>query len=98
MLPATAASLLGSVWAALGGRSEAPNWWVTGEALSGPARGRDVGRCGTTAALRHREQLVTARDEERRRAYRELHDGLGPSLAALALQVETARDLTPGTR
>jgi signal transduction histidine kinase len=42
-----------------------------------------------------REQLVTAREEERRRLYRELHDGLGPALAALALQVETARDLTP---
>lgn len=49
----------------------------------------------TRDLARSREQLVTAREEERRRLYRELHDGLGPSLAALALQVETARDLTP---
>ena len=44
-------------------------------------------------AQRARESVVLAREEERRRLRRELHDGVGPSLAALALQVETARDL-----
>jgi two-component system NarL family sensor kinase len=44
---------------------------------------------------RSREAAVSVREEERRRLHRELHDGLGPSLAALALQVETARDLLP---
>ncbi len=42
---------------------------------------------------RSRERLVTAREEERRRIRRDLHDGLGPALAALSLQVEIARDL-----
>jgi signal transduction histidine kinase len=38
-------------------------------------------------------QLAGAREEERRTLHRELHDGLGPALAALALKAEVARDL-----
>jgi signal transduction histidine kinase len=46
--------------------------------------------------LQHsRELLVSAREEERRRLRRDLHDGVGPALAAAALQVETARDVYP---
>jgi two-component system, NarL family, sensor kinase len=44
---------------------------------------------------RTRHLAVTAREEERRRLRRDLHDGLGPVLAALGLQAETARDLLP---
>ncbi|WP_345422733.1 sensor histidine kinase [Pseudonocardia xishanensis] len=40
---------------------------------------------------RSREALVLAREEERRRLRRTLHDELGPSVAALALRAETAR-------
>jgi signal transduction histidine kinase len=42
---------------------------------------------------RSREQIVTAREEERRRLRRDLHDGLGPSLGAVALRIDTARNL-----
>jgi len=42
---------------------------------------------------RARQEVVAAREEERRRLRRDLHDGLGPVLAALALQAETAREL-----
>jgi signal transduction histidine kinase len=40
-----------------------------------------------------RERLVTTREEERRRLRRDLHDGLGPALAALTLKVGAARKL-----
>ena len=42
---------------------------------------------------RSRERLVTAREEERRRLRRDLHDGLGPQLAGLTMTAEAARDL-----
>jgi signal transduction histidine kinase len=42
-----------------------------------------------------REELVSAREEERRRLRRDLHDGLGPRLASLTLRLETARDGLP---
>jgi signal transduction histidine kinase len=42
---------------------------------------------------RIREQLVTAREEERHRIHRDLHDGLGPTMAGIVLRLETARKL-----
>ncbi len=42
-----------------------------------------------------RQHLITAREEERRRVRRDLHDGLGPSLAAMAMRLDAARDLIP---
>jgi signal transduction histidine kinase len=46
------------------------------------------------ADLQHtRESLVLAREEERRRLRRDLHDGIGPALAGLTLKAETARAL-----
>jgi signal transduction histidine kinase len=60
----------------------------------------DIGRQVAVAAYgvqlagdlqRSRESLVTAREEERRRIRRDLHDGLGPTLAGIALQLDAAR-------
>jgi signal transduction histidine kinase len=49
---------------------------------------------GLSADLQHsREQLVTLREEERRRLRRDLHDGLGPTLAGFSLTVGAVRNL-----
>ncbi len=47
----------------------------------------------TADLQRSRERLVTAREEERRRLRRDLHDGLGPQLASLTLTLAAAREL-----
>ncbi|MBI5350029.1 MAG: hypothetical protein HZB77_12070 [Chloroflexi bacterium] len=46
----------------------------------------------TADLQRSRERLVTAREEERRRLRRDLHDGLGPHLASQSFKLEAARD------
>ena len=54
------------------------------------ARGRR-GRAGRAAPALAR-QIVTAREEERRRLRRDLHDGLGPALAGIALTLQAAQN------
>ncbi|WP_083958387.1 sensor histidine kinase [Herbidospora mongoliensis] len=45
----------------------------------------------TTALRKSRERILTAREEERRRLRRDLHDGLGQTLTAMAMRITTAR-------
>jgi signal transduction histidine kinase len=47
----------------------------------------------TADLQRSRERLVTTREEERRRLRRDLHDGLGPTLASQTLKLDAALDL-----
>jgi signal transduction histidine kinase len=42
-----------------------------------------------------RERLVVAQEDVRRRLRRDLHDGLGPTLASAVFQVDIARDALP---
>lgn len=46
----------------------------------------------TADLQRSREQIVAAREEERLRLRRDLHDGLGPKLAGQTLKLEAAMD------
>ncbi|RME48967.1 MAG: sensor histidine kinase [Chloroflexi bacterium] len=46
----------------------------------------------STELQESRRRIVTAREEGRRQLRRDLHDGLGPSLATLTMQADTARE------
>jgi two-component system NarL family sensor kinase len=77
----------------------------TGEQTLGPADRRVLGVLAAPVAValhavllsqelqRSRERLVAAREEERRRLRRDLHDGLGPTLTAVTLKADAARSV-----
>ena len=63
------------------------------EALGGPGgdgRARHRARRGTADFARTR--VVSAREEERRRLRRDLHDGLGSALSGIAFMADAARN------
>ncbi|EFC79447.1 sensor histidine kinase [Parafrankia sp. EUN1f] len=58
---------------------------------------RQVGAAVHAVTLLHdlrvaRQRLVLAREDERRRLQRDLHDGLGPQLTAVILKIDAARN------
>jgi signal transduction histidine kinase len=67
--------------------------WMLARSRSRAFRASTDLKVANTELQRSRENLVSAREEERRRLRRDLHDGVGPQLAALMLELETASDL-----
>jgi two-component system NarL family sensor kinase len=64
--------------------------------LDGLARQAGVAVHASTlndALRRSRERILVTREDERRRLQRDLHDGLGPTLASLYQRVDAARSL-----
>ena len=84
------------------GTASAPSWSPGTSGCWPTSSGRPPPRPGPARwppSCRHsREQLVAAREEERRRLRRDLHDGLGPSLGAVVLRIDTARNLAGAGR
>lgn len=95
VIPATAAVVAAPLWG-FGGDGNSPSnlsqWLVLGAVFGTPLVVASV--IGRMARLtRSLERLVLAREDERRRIRRDLHDGLGPTLAGVALQLDVARSL-----
>ena len=74
--------------------------WRTEDAALLESLGRHGGMAvhavGLAGSLRaSRQRLVETREEERRRLGRNLHDGLGPTLASVTMQLGSLRGLQP---
>ncbi|MFN2195551.1 MAG: sensor histidine kinase [Anaerolineales bacterium] len=74
------------------GESLSPSDWQLLENISHQAGAAAYAARLTADLRRSRQQLVTTREEERRRLRRDLHDGLGPTLASLTLKLDAARN------
>ncbi len=51
----------------------------------------EMGRLNSELQM-SREKLMVTREDERRRLHNDLHDGLGPTLASMTLQIDAARN------
>ncbi|GLZ07684.1 hypothetical protein Acsp03_51500 [Actinomadura sp. NBRC 104412] len=76
--------------AVLAGAAGAAVAFACGAAVAHMAHAPRLARL-TSDLQRSRERILATREEERRRLRHDLHDGLGPTLASLAMSLDTAR-------
>lgn len=96
IIPAVAAMVAAPLWGLSGGGDESPSTasqMLILSAVFGTPLAVALAIARATRLTRSVERLVLAREAERRRIRRDLHDGLGPTLAGIALQLNVARTL-----
>lgn len=96
MVAAIAVVVAAATWGVAGGGGDdhpAAVQWVLLVALLGVPLALASTTAHTAALRRSVERMLVAREEERRRIRRDLHDGLGPTLAGVALQLDVARSV-----
>ena len=95
VIPATAAVVAAPLWG-LSGTENNPSTvsqWLVPAAILGTPVAVALATRRTSRLTRSLERLMVAREDERQRIRRDLHDGLGPTLAGVALQLDVARTL-----
>lgn len=96
VVPAVSAAVVAPLWVLTSGGASGPSPAVKAMVLvvvfgTPLAVASSLARAATLR--RSVDRLVLAREDERRRIRRDLHDGLGPTLAGVALQLDVAKGI-----
>jgi two-component system, NarL family, sensor kinase len=82
-----------AVWPRRGQRQLAASDREAIRVIAGPLASAVYSAQLTDRLQQSRQELISARGEERRRLHRDLHDGIGPALTAVALKADAASNV-----